>query len=144
MHLACLSSPIGTSRLPPALGFQVLCIINDLCKHRTISEQTATWVFPSSYKVQLCSLLSASPRSSISSSSDCIISAYNAVSIKCHNLVNVSSKSDINFHGFCLLLRWSCTMCSNINLFSHLRIIHTCIGAKHFGMSYAVYSFSLI
>lgn len=137
--LRAYQAPWELYRLPPALGFQVLCIINELCKCCTISKQTVTWVFPSSYKVQLCSLLSASTRSFISSSSDCLISAYNAVSIKCRNLVNVSSKSGINFNGFCLLLRWSCIMCSNINLFGRLRIIRICIGGKHFGMSYVVY-----
>ena len=51
-------------------------------------------------------------------SSKCIISVYNAVNIKCHNvLVHLNTQMDINSRGFCALLWWNCIMCNDISTF---------------------------
>ena len=50
---------------------------------------------PSSYKVQICSLFSASTRSIHLIGLKYIISAYNVVNIKCHNVVlSLNSKME--------------------------------------------------
>lgn len=97
---------------------------------------------PSSYKVQICSLFSASTRSFISLSLKYIISAYDVVNIKCHNVVlSLNSKMDINLEGsvHCWV---ELQTCSSISLSVCLVVFVSrtiCIGGKHFVTLYTVY-----
>lgn len=122
--LHAYQAPQELYRLLPASGFQFPgCLQWFMCKHCNIFRLWHEWV-PSSYKVQICSLFSASTRSFISLSLKYIISAYDVVNIKCHNVVlSLNSKMDINLEGsvHCWV---ELQTCSSISLFGSLCITH--------------------